>query len=381
MITILNGKLTIPEEERFIGFAGDNLARTIEFNLCGITQADAVYRLYLTFDDGTVNYFSLPFEVTDKGVVLSWIVEKKHIFKSGNVKAQIKAFSNRGVVYHTSSDTFIVGNSAEFSDSITESNTEFLELEEKLNNLYQSINEVCVLMPYVGDNGNWYIYDSTSGMYTDSGKPSVGSAEGFVLADGAITSEKLARGVIDSQELFSDEMKNIFLSLPVFEKNIAGTIEENYYNTLTQQGIYKIDSYTGTHEVLLVFKPVSQAYLMQILMKYNKILYRGILCTDDGIYADEDWEKWTDLTDRGMKKASEFSLASMIGDNTDPQFIIYQTDVPSSQDMLRIPLSVVSAKINKISDVGNFFVSENVEGALQELGAEVAGVSRLLSQI
>lgn len=381
MITILNGKLTIPEEERFIGFAGDNLARKIEFILCGITQADAVYRLYLTFDDGTVNYFSLPFEVEDEGVVLTWNVEKKHIFKSGNVRAQIKAFSNRGVAYHTSSDTFFVGDSAEFADSITESNTEFLEYEEKLNSLMQSINEVCVLMPYVGDNGNWYIYDSATGMYTDSGKPSVGRADSQEIADGAVTSEKLARGVIDTEELFSYNMRNRYLSLPVFVKNIAGALPENYYNTLTEQGIYKIDSYSGVHEVLLVFKPDTQAYLMQILLKYNKIYYRGILCNMDGVYADEDWGPWYDLTDRGMEKATSFDYVTAVGDNVDPQILAYQTDVLSGQDMVRIPLSVISEKLGKIEDTGNYFVSETIEGALQELGAEVVGVSQLLSGI
>lgn len=371
MITILNGKLTIPEEERFIGFAGDNLARKIEFVLSDITKENSVYRLYLTFDDGTVNYFRLPSKLTEEGVVLTWDVEQKHIFKSGNVKAQIKAFTERGVVYHTTSDTFFVGNSAEFSDSIIEGNTEFLEYEKTLNNLIESIKDVCVLMPYVGDNGNWYIYDSESGEYMDSGKPSVGLAEDFTFEE----------GVIDKETLFSQQMRELYFSMPVYTKTISGAPSENYYNTLTAQGVYKIDSLSGVHEILLVYKPQSDAYLMQLLLKYNKILYRGILCTIDGVYADEDWEEWTDLTQSGMKTADSFFYVNKLGLNANPEILAYQTSDVTTPEMLRIPLSAIAEKLNKIEDNGNYFVSETAEGALQELGAEVAGVAELLAKI
>ncbi len=179
MITILNGKLTIPESERFIGFAGDNLARTIEFLLSGLKEADRIYRLYLTFDDGTVNYFVLPHKVVKDGVLLTWNVKKEHIYKSGNVRVQIKAFSDTGVVYHTRPDTFIVGNSAEFSDSFSNGNSEFLEYEEMLNNLKAEVSAICTMTPYIGDNGNWYIYDSDKGGYIDSGRSSF--AEGQTI--------------------------------------------------------------------------------------------------------------------------------------------------------------------------------------------------------
>lgn len=172
MITILNGKLTIPESERFIGFAGDNLARTIEFLISGLKDADRIYRLYLTFDDGTVNHFVLPAKVTGEGVLLTWNVKREHIFKSGNVRVQIKAFSQTGIVYHTRPDTLIVGNSAEFSDTFNVHNSEFLEYEEMLNNLKAEVSDICVMTPYIGENGNWYVYDAERGEYTDSGRPS-----------------------------------------------------------------------------------------------------------------------------------------------------------------------------------------------------------------
>ncbi|MBQ4569243.1 MAG: hypothetical protein IJA62_04230 [Ruminococcus sp.] len=221
MITILNGKLTIPESERFIGFAGDNLARTIEFLLCGQKEADRIYRLYLTFDDGTVNHFVLPSAVTKDGVLLTWDVQKGHIFKSGNVRAQIKAFSGTGVVYHTRPDTFIVGNSAEFSDFFGTENSEFLEYEEMLNNLKAQVQEICTLAPYIGENGNWYIYDATKGEYVDSGRSSYAEGQtitvdqtyspksenpqsGKAVAQ-AVAGVKLSEGSVELKH-FSDEL-------------------------------------------------------------------------------------------------------------------------------------------------------------------------------
>ena len=379
MITILNGKLTIPESERFIGFAGDNFARTIEYVICGKSELDRIYRLYLTFDDGTVNYFVLPSQLTDEGVLLTWDVQTKHIYKSGNVRAQIKAFSGDGVVYHTTTDTFIVGNSAEFSDETGNINSEFLEYEERLNNIANTINEVCVLMPYIGENGNWYIYNSETGEYEDSGKPSVMEIENHDIADGAVTSSKLAQGSLDREELFSEEMRSAFLSLPMKTISVAGGISDDYYNSFTQPGVYQIDSYSGVHRVLIVLKPNSDAYLMQILLSYNQILFRGIWCTVEGVYADDDWEGWKNLTTQGMDIVEKFMSVSALDNSVDPEILAYQTSDPTTNSLIRVPLSLVLNR--EIEDEGEYFVSNTVEGALQELGAELQGVSQLLSEI
>lgn len=415
MITILDGKLTIPENERFIGFAGDNLKRKIEFLIKNQNTQDKIYRIYLTFDDGTCNYFTLPAAECSDGVKLTWNVLSAHIFKSGNVRVQIKAFSDNGVIYHTTSDTFIVGSSAEFTDRFTESNAEFLEYERRLNEIAETISEICVLTPYIGENGNWYIFDSSKGSFVDSGKPSVGTSDTVNIKNGAVTSDKLASGAvtstkfgqwavvedaihpdavttakikdgnvtsakladgsvttvkladkavtgdkiaektvqsvninqfavgnkhlvprcvdsskigenavnsdninqyavlkdklapkcvdssklddgaIDNIDKFSAEFIADYLSLPIIKKTTFGVFSASYYNTLTAPGIYQLDSNTGIHQVLIVLKPDSDSYLMQIRMSHYKIEYRGILCSTGGVYADDDWGDWKEL--------------------------------------------------------------------------------------
>ncbi|MGN0504714.1 MAG: hypothetical protein ACI4HJ_06700 [Ruminococcus sp.] len=202
MITIQNGKFFVPEDERFIGFAGDNLRKKIEFLVMGETQEVSTYRLYLTFDDDSVNFFVLPKANTSEGVLLTWDILESHIFKAGIVKAQIKAFAEDGMIWHTNAETFIVGKTAEYPETPDSPiNTEFLEYEKALNRIRDEIKEERVLLPYIGDNGNWYCFDAESNTYVDSGKASKGQAQTGDIAENAVTTQKLADGSVTAEKL------------------------------------------------------------------------------------------------------------------------------------------------------------------------------------
>ena len=202
MITIQNGKFFVPEDERFIGFAGDNLRKKIEFLVLGETQEISTYRLYLTFDDDSVNFFVLPKANTSEGVLLTWDILESHIFKAGIVKAQIKAFAEDGMIWHTNFETFIVGKTAEYPETPDSPiNTEFLEYEKALNRIRDEIKEERVLLPYIGDNGNWYCFDAESNTYVDSGKASKGQAQTGDIAENAVTTQKLANGAVTKEKI------------------------------------------------------------------------------------------------------------------------------------------------------------------------------------
>ncbi|MBQ2825165.1 MAG: hypothetical protein IJF19_02720 [Clostridia bacterium] len=188
MITISDGILTIPEGERFVGFSGDNLHAQKKFFIPACTQSGWLYRLYLTFDDGRHNFFTLTPDVGDKGTWLTWDIREDHILKNGIVKAQIKAFSSDEEVYHTTSDVFIAGKTTEEDEEFKNSNSEFLYFEKTLNELYGKMESASAKMPYVGANGNWYTYDADKEAYFDSGV----SAE-VALGDMVISPEHLDR--------------------------------------------------------------------------------------------------------------------------------------------------------------------------------------------
>lgn len=62
---------------------------------------------------------------------------------------------------------------------------------EEAREILKETKEVAVKTPYVGDNGNWYVWDTATGAFKDSGEPSRGEkGDAFTYAD--FTAEQLA---------------------------------------------------------------------------------------------------------------------------------------------------------------------------------------------
>ena len=183
MITIhKSGKISIPQEEGFIGYAGDNLNKTLEFIVEKHTDENCYYRAFLKFDDDTVNYFILNKKIKDGNTILEWTVTQDQLYKNGIVYLQIKAFNISNVIFHTESVPIFVGDSIEFTDYLAERpNSEFLQQEEHLNNLLYNVENAKEFLPYIGGNGNWYVYDYDTKSYYDTGVTALGSADKYPL--------------------------------------------------------------------------------------------------------------------------------------------------------------------------------------------------------
>ena len=137
------GKFIIPENECFIGYAGDNLNTTKQIFVEGVMDISLIYRMYLKFDDGTCNYFLLDSDVQECGTLLTWKVTSDQIFKSGIVQVQIKASNDSGEVFHSSVTTMLVQTSVEFSDFFNnKENSEFLRYEKILTTLKTDIEDL-----------------------------------------------------------------------------------------------------------------------------------------------------------------------------------------------------------------------------------------------
>lgn len=182
MITINQGKITIPKDDMFIGFSGDNLTVTRKLLLVGDTNESKIYRMYLKFDDGTYNHFTLDSEQTEDGVLILWEITKDQIFKSGALKAQIKITNSNGEISHTPLLNFYVLDSIEFSDSFkNHENSEFLLLEEKLNDLKLELQNERSKLPMISDDNTWLLYDVEAEKYEDSGISCVASIDTTVF--------------------------------------------------------------------------------------------------------------------------------------------------------------------------------------------------------
>lgn len=145
MITIRSGKLTIPEDERFIGFAGDDSFAEKQFVICDHVAANSTFTLCLRFDDGSVCSAELPSEQVDSDTVLTWVVRREHIKKPGIVTAQLRLEDALAGTTHTTRDFFLVGYSEDDGGSDVD--------PSDLSRLEERVEEVEAKLPYVSSGG------------------------------------------------------------------------------------------------------------------------------------------------------------------------------------------------------------------------------------
>lgn len=235
MITIQSGKMIIPEEERFVGFAGDNQSSTKQFLIKGtpITDVDAVFSLYLRFDDDRVTSAPLSAHTVDSDTVLTWNVRAEHLLKSGIVLAQLKITGGDGSATHYSRDYFIVGESAERGDDGGE--IDVLCRSEFEERMQQTVREARAIAPYIGTDGYWYVYSAAQGDYVrsicahdDSASDRLSALEAKFpvqtadIADNAVTRDKMASGSVGYSEIIDASVSASKLSAgAVTEAKIA----------------------------------------------------------------------------------------------------------------------------------------------------------------
>ncbi len=227
MITIqTDGKILIPQDECFIGYNGDNLNKTLEFTVKGRADPDLYYRAYLRFDDGTVNYFLLDKRIDSGDTKLFWTVTNDQIYKDGVFELQIKAFNTRGEVFHSETAPLFAGASLEFCSYLAEKPaSEFLQQEKRLNTLLENVERAKDYLPYIGTNGNWYVYDEIYEDYIDTGITALGSAEAYPIVTG-ITENSSDVNVPSAASVYRH-------TRPLFEKTAQNSDAVNILSTKT----------------------------------------------------------------------------------------------------------------------------------------------------
>lgn len=166
MITIQEGKLIIPEEDRFVGFAGDNLGNSKAFVIPDHGDDSSSYTLCLRFDDDSVRVIPLTKSVRDSNLILTWDILSVHLLKAGIVMAQVKSVGSDDVILHTGCDYFVVAESA-VED---ESDIDYVSREEMEERMAAMLRRVRESAPYIGEDGYWYVYDVVTDSYVRSAK-------------------------------------------------------------------------------------------------------------------------------------------------------------------------------------------------------------------
>ena len=167
MITIESGRLTIPEEERFIGFAGDNDAVEKQIAVIHRSVPGCTYTLCLRFDDGSIRSVPLSATVYGSDTLLRWRVEREDLLASGVVAAQVKMTDAEDNTEHTTKDYFWVGSSVELDDDGAE--IEHITPSQLENRVREAVNEIESKASYRADDGFWYVFDRSRGGFIKTG--------------------------------------------------------------------------------------------------------------------------------------------------------------------------------------------------------------------
>ena len=163
MITIQNGKFNIPDNDRFVGFAGDDSVNSKQIVLLNRTEDDCTYTLCLRFDDDSVCTVPLSAAVDGDNTVLTWEIRKEQLYASGIVTAQLKTVDGDGSIAHSTKDFFLVGSAVELDEDGGE--REYVTPSQLQNSINQAMSAVSATAPYIGTDGYWYVYDPVEGAY------------------------------------------------------------------------------------------------------------------------------------------------------------------------------------------------------------------------
>lgn len=181
MITIQNGKLNIPDIDRFVGFAGDNSVMTKELFLINYVREGCTYTLCLRFDDDFVRTVPLTAAVDGDDTVLTWEIRREQLHATGVVAAQLKIVDSDGNIAHSTKDFFLVGSSVDLDDHGADE--EYVTTEQLRNSINRALQDVTATSPYIDDSGYWCIYDVDTGEYVRTSYHVSGIAPDSAMSD------------------------------------------------------------------------------------------------------------------------------------------------------------------------------------------------------
>ena len=309
MITIQSGKMHIPENERFVGFAGDDLSSTKIFNIPGMTGG--AYTLYLKFDDGRVSSVPLTAEASASGVTLTWAVSKRHLLKSGIVMAQLKIADTDGSVIHTGWDYFIVASAVELDDGGEE--IDMLSRSEFEERMAEGVALARSIAPYIGDDGYWYVYSDDQGDYVRSVRVNGIELDSSVSASSANAVENRAvKAYVDAADSSKVDKTTTVAGLP-----LSGNITAS---DLTESLIGRINPH-------MVVPGVTSGYPGQ----YGKTSYDVATQTGNRPVYCTGLNRWVEL-------ATENEIPTKTSDLTnDSGFLTSHQDISGKADVADIP--------------------------------------------
>lgn len=110
MIQVKDRVLCVPDEERSIGYVADNQTEVRQFLITDAAFFDFTFQLDLANGIYT-DVVTLEKEKTESGVLLTWKITATNLQCPGGLRAQLRAFSEEGEVWHSQVVSFLVSES------------------------------------------------------------------------------------------------------------------------------------------------------------------------------------------------------------------------------------------------------------------------------
>lgn len=176
-------------DRTIIGYAGEHLATNLVFDLPQ-SWVDEDYTYYVSIDNAAGASY--------RSAYMSWpvsIILPGAVTIAGPIYLQVIALGTEDVL-KSARIQCMIGQSNRDGTDIPDNPTVGL-IDHAIQEL---LSAVTISPPYIGDNGNWYVYDVDAEQYKDTGLPSMGSLNaGSVdtdhISNAAITDAKLSSSI------------------------------------------------------------------------------------------------------------------------------------------------------------------------------------------
>lgn len=182
----------------YLGYVGENESRVISIDMNEWLEKwpDATIVVQVVRPDGYKYFAATEME----NGVMTWEVTAGEVLYKGKGFAQITAVDlNTDKEYKSRTVETIIAESLEEFNSLVLAETDPAQKwVNKVLEAAKQAEDAVDKMPYIGENGNWMIWDAETGAFKDSGEKAAGPAGSYNLVDG--TADGSVRQVLAAEE-------------------------------------------------------------------------------------------------------------------------------------------------------------------------------------
>lgn len=238
---ILNGK----SEDINLGYVGENEVLTLRIQMADTKYNDWDIVLDVKYSEAKKNIWAVDKVVENGKLVLSILIKKEHIPSTGSIGIQVRATHPDGKVKKSSLLQLNVKGSINAPDVVPSPlPSEFEDYESRIQYIKSEVEadadraaEAALCAPQIGENGNWYVWNSTTGEMSDTGILASGNAEwNFFsqtpcrLTGNSIGSVKMVCSDGEcNYNIYSDTVKDMESQSRSFYGNLTEDTSKGYY--------------------------------------------------------------------------------------------------------------------------------------------------------